>query len=83
MKTSFIKKNQTYISLIMCIFSILEHLFYIFSYILYFLNEYSDSNIFFYVATLFITNKHLFNILILYKFNSLFKSELQKFLNLK
>ena len=76
-------RNQTFISIIMCVFSIFEHIFYIVSYILYFLNEYSDSNIYFCIATLFIIVKHLFNILILYKFNSLFKSELKKFLNLK
>ena len=75
-------RNQTYISLIMCIFSIFEHIFYIASYITYFLNEFSDSTIFFCLASLFIAFKQMFNILILYKFNSLFKTELKKFFNI-
>ena len=75
-------RNQTYISLIMCVFSIIEHIFYIVSYILYFLNEFTISNIFFCLATLFISCKQAFNILILYKFNSRFKIELKKTLKL-
>ena len=82
---SFISKrdrNQTYISLFMSIFSILEHIFYIASYILYFLNKFSDSNIFFCTATFFISVKQMLNIFVFYKFNSLFKAELKKILNL-
>jgi hypothetical protein len=77
------ERNQTYISLIMCAFSVFEHIFYIVSYILYFINEYSISNLFFCVSSLFIVVKQTFNILILYKFNSLFKVELKKTLNIK
>ena len=77
-------RNQTYKSLfIICIFSIFEHLLYIVPYILYFLNQYSYSNIFYCLATLFITIKQMFNILILYKFNTLFKAELNIFLHVK
>ena len=75
-------RNQTYISLIMCIFSIFEHIFYIGSIILYFLNEFTISNILFCLASLFIAFKHMFNILVLYKFNTLFKIELKKFLKI-
>ena len=75
-------RNQTYISLIMCIFSIFEHIFYIASYITYFLNEFSDSTIFFCLASLFIAFKQMFNIIILYKFNSRFRTELKKFFNI-
>ena len=77
------ERNQTYISLIMCIFSIFEHLLYIASYIFYFLDEFFDSSVYFCLACLFIAVKHMFNILILYKFNSLFKTELKKIFNMK
>ena len=77
-------RSQTYKSLIIiCIFSIFEHLLYIAPYILYFLNQYSDSNVLYCLTALFITCKQMFNILVLCKFSILFKAELKKFLNIK
>ena len=75
-------RNQTYISLIMCILSLFEHMFFILSYILYYMNLYSDSNMASCLTTLFITIKHSFNILILYKFNNLFKFEFKRIFKL-
>ena len=71
--------NQTYIAISMSLFSLLEHFSNIVFYILNYLNLYSESSIVFNVVTFTILVKHMFNFIILYKFNYLFRTEVKKF----
>ena len=71
-------KNQTYIAIMMCIFSLFEHLFYISAYILYFFQLEDIAAMVYYLALISLTFKHSSNFIILYKFNSLFRSQLKK-----
>jgi len=74
-------RNQAFVSLIMCIFSMFEHILTIVFYMLFFINLCYESNIVYGFATLAITIKQLTNIFILYIFNSLFRTEIQKLFN--
>lgn len=76
-------RNQTYIAIIMCIFSLIEHLFYTLSYMMYFLKHISLANSFYYLALVSICLKYITNFFLLYKFNYLFRSQLKKILNSK
>ena len=71
-------RNQTYIAIIMCVFSLIEHLFYTLSYMMYFLKHFSLANIFYFLALVSICLKYIANFFLLYKFNDLFRSELKK-----
>ena len=71
-------RKQTYIALTMNLFSLLEHLLYIASYILYYINNYDLSALVYAVAFLFIAVKHLLFFLILFLFNNLFRQEVKK-----
>ena len=78
---SFISKadhNQTYIAIIMSMFSLLEHSFNIVWYVLNFFNSFYLANGFLYAALLSVVLKLIGNLFILRKFNSLFSIELKK-----
>ena len=80
-KDTYISKtdrNQTYIAIIMCFFSLLEHIFYIPSYVLYALRINSITPILYFLAVIALTSKHAINLFIFYKFNYLFRTELKK-----
>ena len=74
-------RNQTFLAIIMCIFSVIKHLFYITSYIIKFV--YNDNFGFFiyYLFLLSISIESLSNIFVFYKLNNLFKRECAKFFN--
>ena len=59
-------RKQTYIALTMNLFSLLEHLLYIGSYIFYYINSYDLSALVYAVAFLFIAVKHLLFFLIFF-----------------
>ena len=70
-------RNQTLLAIIMCVFSLFEHVFYTGSFILYFIN--SDLlGLFFYLDMLSLALKHFCNFFIFYKFNYLFRTEFKK-----
>ena len=71
-------KNQTYIAVIMCVFSLLEHFFYISSFSIYFFKLYESSNSLYYLALMSIILKHFSNFFILFKFNFLFRSQIKR-----
>ena len=80
-KDAYISKtdrNQTYIAIIMCFFSLLEHIFYIPSYVLFALRINSITSILYFLAVIALTSKHAINLFIFYKFNYLFRTELKK-----
>ena len=73
------ERNQTYMTVSMSLFSLLEHISNIVFYIFNYLNLYTESSIVFNMASFTILVKHTFNIFILYKFNYLFRKEVKKF----
>ena len=75
-------RNQTISAICMCIFSLFEHMFYILSYILYFLGNSYVSNIIYYVVLVSLTLKHGCNFFIFYNFNYLFRVEVKKSLKI-
>ena len=75
-------RNQTISAIVMCIFSLFEHMFYILSYILYFLGISYVSNIIYYVVLVSLTLKHGCNFFIFYNFNYLFRVEVKKSLKI-
>lgn len=70
-------RKQTYIALVMSSFSLLEHIIYITSYVLYFIVQSELSSIFYFIAVLIIGIKHLIIFFILLAFNNLFRSEVK------
>ena len=70
-------RNQTYVAFLMSSLSLFEHVLYIVSYVLYFINNYYLSTVLFVVAFLFISIKHLLFFFILLFFNNLFRSEVK------
>ena len=75
-------RKQTYVALLMSTFSILEHILYIFSYVLYFFYYFDLSNLTFALALLIIAIKHSLIFFVLLLFNNLFRNEVKRFLNL-
>lgn len=75
-------RNQTYMAIILCFFSLLEHILYLMAFVLYFFNYSIVSYYLYYFAILSLTFKHTSNILVFYKFNFLFRTEIKKFLKL-
>lgn len=73
--------HQTYLAIIMCSFSFIEHFFYIFSFVVYFLKLNQYAGLFYYLAILSIGIKHLSNFFVFYKFNFLFRNEINKIFN--
>ena len=67
------ERNQTYIALSMCIFSLFNHLFYTLTYMLYFANIKQPSSISFYMALITLGLKHVSNFFILYKYKYSFR----------
>jgi hypothetical protein len=75
-------RNQTYLAIIMCVFSVIKHLFYIASYILkFFINDNLLAFYIYYIFLLSISIECLSNIFVFYKLNNLFKRECKKFVN--
>ena len=74
--------KQTYVALVMSVFSLFEHILYIASYVLYFVNNYDLSTVVYVVALLFIALKHLLIFFILILFNNLFRNEVKHFFRL-
>ena len=75
-------RKQTYVALLMSTFSIMEHILYISSYVLYFFYYYDLSNLVFALALLIIAIKHSLIFFVLLLFNNLFRNEVKSFLNL-
>ena len=75
-------RKQTYIALVMSTFSLLEHILYIISYVLYFFSYYELTNFTYIVALLFIAIKHILTFFILLALNSLFRNEVKIFFKL-
>ena len=72
------ERNQTYLAIIMCVFSAIKHLFYIASYIIKFINNDNFAFYIYYLFLLSISIESLTNFLLLYKYNNLFKCEFRK-----
>ena len=72
------EKNQSYLAIIMCVFSAIKHLFYIASYVTKFINNDNFAFYLYYLFLLSISIESLANIFILYKYNNLFKCEVKK-----
>ena len=72
-------RNQTYIAIIVSVLSLFKHLFYITAYILISFQLFDLFSIFFFLALVFITLKHISNFFILYKFSYLFRTEFKKY----
>ena len=72
-------RKQTYIGLIMNTFSLLEHIFYILNYVLYFLYYYDLANLVYIIAIFFIAMKHFLIFFILLLLNNLFRNEVKNF----
>jgi hypothetical protein len=70
--------NQTYTAILMCIISLLEHFFFMFSYFMYFFKRISLANITYFLAFVAMSLKHIANFFLLYKFNHLFRSQIKR-----
>ena len=73
------ERNQTYTAIIMSLFSLLEHSFYVTGHFLYFFQCYALYIYFLYASVMAIALKLIGNVLILYLFNSLFRIEAKKY----
>ena len=69
-------RKQTYIAIIMNIFSLLEHLLNVTYYVLYFINSYDLCTLVYVVALFCIALKHLLIFFVLLLFNNLFRNEI-------
>ena len=76
------ERNQTYTAIIMSLFSLLEHSFYLLGYSLYFFRFFELYLYFVYGAILFYLLKLIGNFLILYFFNILFRNEIKKYIKI-
>ena len=72
------ERNQTYIALSMCIFSLFNHLFFTLSYILSFLKSQELAGITIYLTLVSLGLKHVSNFFILYKYKYLFRNKLKR-----
>ena len=72
-------RKQTFVAIAMNTFSLLEHLLYITSYILYFVNNFDLGALLIVIALLIISIKHFCIFFILLLFNTLFRNEVKKF----
>ena len=72
-------RKQTYIAILMNIFSLLEHILCVGSYALYFINYMDLSNLVYTFAVLFIAIKHFLIFFILVSLNSLFRNAVKNF----
>ena len=75
-------RKQTYIALLMSTFSLLEHVLYIISYFLFFINYFDLCTLVYAFALLFIALKHAVIFFVLFAFNNLFRNAVKKFFNL-
>ena len=75
-------RHQTLLAIIMCAFSLFEHVFYVGSFVSYFFK--SDlTRLFYYLDMLSLALKHFCNFFIFYKFNYFFRTEFKKlFINI-
>ena len=71
-------RNQTFVAILMSLFSLFEHAFNILWYFIYLFNRIVLSNAFLYAALLSVLIKLICNFFILYKFNCLFRNEIKK-----
>ena len=71
-------RNQTYIALSMCIFSLFNHLFNILALLLYFSKRIDLAGIALYLSLISLGLNHISNFIALYKFKYLFRVELKK-----
>ena len=74
------ERNQTFVALIMCTFSLFEHALYIPSYVLYNMSYNDLAAVFYFMVLASLTLKQVANFFVLYKFNSSFRSELKRLL---
>lgn len=82
-KETYISKtdrNQTFVALIMCTFSLFEHALYIPSYVFYIMSCNDIAAVFYFMVLVFLALKQVANFFVLYKFNSSFRTELRKLL---
>ena len=70
-------RNQTYIALIMNLFSMLEHMLTLTSFVLFYFEYYELSNLVYALGFLFIAIKHFLIFFILLVFNNLFRNEIK------
>ena len=71
-------RNQTFVALIMCTFSLLEHVFYIPAYVFFIINISDLANGLYFMGLASHSLKQVASFIILYKFNSLFRKELRE-----
>jgi hypothetical protein len=74
-------RKQTYIAMVMSTFSLLEHMLYITSYVLYFFYFYELSYFIYISALLFVAIKHFLIFFILLALNNLFRNQVKQFFN--
>ena len=70
-------RKQTYVALLMSTFSLLEHMVYISSFVLFFFQCYHLCTLFYSLALLFIAVKHFLIFYIILSFNKLFRNEVK------
>ena len=73
-----VDKNLTYLSVIMCVLSSLENVFFIASYIYVAINFDEIAYLLFFISYFTLALKHFTNLIVLYSFNNLFKDEFRK-----
>ena len=71
-------RNQTLVALIMCTFSLLEHVFYVPSYVFFIINISDLALVLYCLGLTSLCLKQVAGFVILYKFNSLFRKELRE-----
>jgi hypothetical protein len=81
---NIMNKNQTYLAIIMCSLSFIEHLFLISWFVVYFINNGRGiAGLFYYLALLSIGIKHSSSFFVFYKFNFLFRAVIKKIFTIK
>lgn len=68
-------RNQTYVALVMNLFTLFEHIVSVASFVFYFAYEFETSSLLYTIVLLFIAMKHLLIFFILVAFNNLFRGE--------
>ena len=72
------ERNQTYMAIIMCFFSLTKHVLFLTAYLTYFIGCLTTSTYLYYFALLSLTFKHGSNIFVFSKFNHLFRAQIKK-----
>ena len=72
------ERNQTYMAMILCFFSLTKHVLFLTAYLTYFFGYFTASTFLYYFALLSLTFKHGSNIFLFSKFNHLFRAQIKK-----